>query len=149
MRLVWKRLNGGEPDHELVFGVLFVPLFGLATMLVVRFAPRSLIPPCLFHALTGIPCPTCGSYRSVALLAGGHVREAWLMQPLAVSLLALGMIYAVYAGVVVGLKLPRLRVEGWRARHTWRVLGALGILGLLNWAWLVAVELGWAPLWVL
>lgn len=37
---------------------------------------------CVFHALTGLPCPGCGFTRSLVCFVHGHVHEAVLYQPL-------------------------------------------------------------------
>jgi hypothetical protein len=37
---------------------------------------------CLFKRITGIPCPSCGSTRSILELASGHFQEAFLLNPL-------------------------------------------------------------------
>ncbi len=48
------------------------------------------IPLCLFHWITGLPCPLCGLTRGVFALAQGHWREALrfhALTPLAVLML--------------------------------------------------------------
>lgn len=35
-----------------------------------------LIPPCLFHTLTGLKCPSCGLQRAVYYLVHGHFIDA-------------------------------------------------------------------------
>ncbi len=39
-------------------------------------APRAWYPPCLFHAMTGLWCPGCGSARTLHDLAFGDIRAA-------------------------------------------------------------------------
>lgn len=42
------------------------------------------MPPCLFHRLTGLYCPGCGTGRGIHELLHGNVLGAWRMNPLAV-----------------------------------------------------------------
>jgi len=74
---------------------------GSAVALGLAFAPvvpvlARLLPGCAFHALTGIPCPACGSTRAgLALLAGDPlVALAW--NPLA----TLGAVVALLVALV-------------------------------------------------
>lgn len=44
---------------------------------------------CLFHIITGIPCPSCGSTRSVAALLHGHIMKSLAINPLGVLIAAI------------------------------------------------------------
>ncbi len=59
-------------------------LIGLGGALVVRFGGLANLGLmlCTLKALTGIPCPTCGGTRTVALLARFDLAGAWAMNPL-------------------------------------------------------------------
>ncbi|MBS1806800.1 MAG: DUF2752 domain-containing protein [Acidobacteria bacterium] len=39
------------------------------------------LPPCFFHQMTGIPCPTCGMTTSFAYTVRLHFYEAFITQP--------------------------------------------------------------------
>lgn len=92
----------------------------------------SLAGPCTLHALTGVPCPTCGATRAAGALAHGHLAAAFGWNPLA----ALGM-SALLAGAPVAPAWVLLRgpLPVWRAGWKTRVLvgAALGA----NWLYLV------------
>jgi hypothetical protein len=45
---------------------------------------ESLLPLCLFHALTGLHCPGCGTARALHLILHGRLWAGFRMNPLAV-----------------------------------------------------------------
>lgn len=49
--------------------------------LVVKKYFQFLIPPCTFHKLMGIPCPTCGFTRMIFDLLELDLKNAFLIQP--------------------------------------------------------------------
>lgn len=67
-------------------------------------------PPCLFHKLTGLYCPGCGSLRALHQLLHGHLLTALSLNPLMVLLLPfLG--YAFISRMLLALRgkpLPRI-----------------------------------------
>jgi hypothetical protein len=66
---------------------------GVAGIWLLRnFDPNSAhspFPPCLFHAVTGLYCPGCGTTRALHALVHGNLPQAMAMNPLAVLLLAI------------------------------------------------------------
>jgi hypothetical protein len=90
---------------------------------------------CLFHRLTGHPCPTCGSTRVVLGLSQGAWREALRMNPLVTAGLALAA-----AWVAARLATGRRLVLDLSSRERAAAL-ALGILFLLaNWIWVLRIQ---------
>lgn len=49
--------------------------------------------PCMFHALTGLYCPGCGSGRACYALLHGHIYEAFCYNPLMLILLPFFAVY--------------------------------------------------------
>lgn len=90
--------------------------------------------PCLFKSLTGVPCPGCGTVRSLQLLAHGDVVGSVLTNPLGLLLSLLAL-----AAFVIVLRdarkdddlLYRLM------RHRWppMALVVVLLLTLANWLW--------------
>jgi hypothetical protein len=137
MKFVRRHLRGGEFDLERLCGCVILPVVLLGGALLARW-PAAWSPACAFHTLSGWPCPTCGTARCLRLLSRGCVGDAWLMQPLAATLLLAGAAFMLYAIVVLTARLPRLRVE-WTGRRSGAVrliLAVISLLVLCNWAYL-------------
>lgn len=54
-----------------------------------RFSASNLLPPCLFHTLTHLYCPGCGTTRALNALLHGNLALAVQMNPLTVIALVL------------------------------------------------------------
>lgn len=94
-------------------------------------------PLCPLHALTGIPCPTCGMTRAVAALLHGKIRLAFLLNPLTTSLLFAVAFYVGYAAVVVIGRLPRLRWQPLCRTESLSIRIAAILLIAANWIYLL------------
>lgn len=69
---------------------------------------------CLFHFLTGLPCPTCGMTRAVICCAHGDLAGAWRFHPLSplVFLLLIALsVQAIFPFPIPGLA-RWLRIPG-------------------------------------
>jgi hypothetical protein len=135
MKLVLRKPLQQGHDCEFIFGVLFIPLLAAVFLLILYLSPH--IPVfCVFHRMVGLPCPACGSFRCAELLVAGHVLQAWLIQPLATTLVFATLVYAAYSWIVVLFKLPRLRVEGIDRGQRW-LMACLAVAAILaNWAYI-------------
>src|SRR5713101_2009825 len=100
------RISGPEPG--MLFGGLFV--LGSAYALPLFWNQGwSPIPPCIFHQVTGQPCPMCGATRSVVALAHGDIARSVYLYPLA-PLLFLGMLIGISDGACAMVIGRRVRV---------------------------------------
>jgi hypothetical protein len=139
MRLLLKPQSAERTDFEYVFGVLFIPLYTLFVFLLSRL-PLSWVPRCRFHATTGIPCPGCGAFRGARLLFSGHALEAWLTQPILISVAFFALAYSLYSWIVVVGRLPRLHIEFVPARRRSvqrKMILVSVLLFLTNWMYLI------------
>jgi hypothetical protein len=115
-------------------------LIGLLSFLVARFLPvLSLHYTCPLRGMAGIPCASCGMTRAFVHLAHGEVGAALAMSPL-------GALLAGGAWAFAAADLLRAAL-GWPlpvpSPGLVRPAIALGVAAvLLNWAYLVARELG-------
>ena len=130
-----KKLLPLENNYELIFGVLVIPITTIIYM-AISYLPASLIPVCRFHATTGLPCPTCGATRAIHLLSTGKIIQAWIMQPLLITIALFAAIYSVYSFIVVLGKLPRIRLVNITTKNRNYILIACATLITLNWIYL-------------
>lgn len=81
---------------------------------------------CLFHIVTGKPCPTCGMTRATCALVHGEWEKALRYHPLVVPFWA-ALVSVLWAHFVLPLS---DRTERWRRWSLWAFLGVVGC-GLL------------------
>ncbi|MGE5237030.1 MAG: DUF2752 domain-containing protein [Acidobacteriota bacterium] len=93
-----------------------------------------LLPGCPFRALTGVPCPSCGTTRAAVALLGGHALLSLADNPLAavagVGFLAGGLLAPLW--VSLGGRVPELP----RPLPRWVRLALVAALAA-NWAWVI------------
>ncbi|HUN66501.1 MAG TPA: DUF2752 domain-containing protein [Bacteroidota bacterium] len=94
---------------------------------------------CLFHRLTGLPCPSCGVTRSIAMLMHGNLRGAVDCNPLGIVLLPVLLVLpwwlaADLSGSDASLFRFSEAVGCWFRRHRTAAAACIFLL-LLNWGW--------------
>ncbi|MEY2546152.1 MAG: hypothetical protein QOG48_1269 [Verrucomicrobiota bacterium] len=133
MRAVARPLAPGELDYELIF--LCASLGGFAAA-AAWFLLKLPWPICLFHAVTGHPCLTCGATRSAIALFHGQFLAAWKWNPLAFATYCTMSIFDVYALSVVVSRGRRLRfVLAPGEKFFLRI--SVGALLLANWTYVL------------
>ncbi|PYK79829.1 MAG: hypothetical protein DMF40_00460 [Verrucomicrobia bacterium] len=134
MQIVRRPLAPGEANHELIW--LSVSSGGLA-LAATWLALKLPWPICLFHALTGRPCLTCGATRSAIAFFHAHFLAAFEWNPLAFLCYCGLSLFNVYAFQVVVLRAPALRIV--RLSASERKFFRRFFIGLLalNWVYLL------------
>ena len=107
MDISWRPPAPREINYELLW--LGVSLSGLAAA-AIWFALGLPWPGCMFHALTGLPCMTCGATRSILHFLHGHFLAAWNWNPLVFLSMCGVALFDAYALAVLITRAPRLRV---------------------------------------
>lgn len=127
------RARPGAPPLGAIFGGIGLLAGAAIALLGLDRVPLTL---CVFKGLTGVPCPTCGSTRTLGQLATGDLAGAVTMNP-AAALAAVGVALWALADLVL---LPGRRAVALEASpRLGRLLRvAIPLLLLLNWAYLVA-----------
>jgi len=134
VQIVRRPLALGETNHELIW--LSVSAGGLA--LAATWLGLNLPwPICLFHALTGRPCLTCGATRSAIAFFHAHFLAAFEWNPLAFLCYCALSLFNVYAFATVVMRTPRLRIVQVNPGEKKFVRGSVIALLVLNWAYLV------------
>jgi len=104
----WRQLREGEIDHELIWLSVSGTSLGMATAWLKSPLP---LPACVFHQLTGMPCPACGATRCVRDFIGGHFAAAFAWNPLVFCALTGIIVFDFYALAVLLFRLPRARLS--------------------------------------
>jgi hypothetical protein len=134
MLLSARQLGPGELDHELIWLSVSTGTVALAGVWLALGLPW---PYCVFHALTGYPCLTCGATRAAMQFFHGHFLASLRWNPLAFAALCALFLFNVYAAVVLVARAPRLRFSGFTATQKNLVrVAVLTVLGL-NWVYLL------------
>lgn len=132
-------MSAREPDPS---ARQLAALWGGAALALLALAPfgerlAAALPACPLHAVTGLPCPGCGTTRAALALAAGDPVAAFAANPLA----ALGWVAAIGGGLaalaLVALRRPLPALPGWPARWRWTLALALAA----DWAYLIGREI--------
>ena len=137
MSLHWRPLIPGERDPELIWGLVLMASFVIALGWLALGLPTPLCP---LHAVTGIPCPSCGMTRGLGCLLHGRVTEAFLYNPLMMVMLLGAALYLLYAAVVVIGRRPRLRWEALSRGASLFIRIVVGVLIAANWLYLICAK---------
>lgn len=96
---------------------------------------------CFFKTVTGLPCPACGSTRSVLSLFNGNFSEALKINPLGFIIAAILMITPVWLlyDLTCGRStLYNSYLEAERILRRRLIAAPLIVILLINWAWNIA-----------
>ena len=135
MRIVRRPLAPGETDYELVWLCVTLVSLGLAAGWLGLGLPW---PHCVFLALTGHPCMTCGATRSAIAFFHADFLKAWTWNPLVFVTLCGITILDVYAFAVLIARGRRVRLTNFSAGEETFVRVAIVIALLVNWAYLLS-----------
>ena len=126
-----KRTPGG-----IEFGIIYGGIVLLA-LLAGRYLPvLALAPSCVFKALTGVPCPTCASTRSIVYLSHGDVASAFFMNPLVCAGALAALVYLLYSLFTLFFVVPRV-IVALSGKEKDRIRVFVVLLVLANWLYLV------------
>ena len=134
MRVTSRPLAPGETDYELVALVASVGGFGVA---ICWFALHLPWPICLFHALTGFPCLTCGATRAAVACFHLQFFAALKWNPLAVIIYGAIVLFDAYAVAVLVIRSRRLRAYVSPGEKKALRLAVIALF-LINWIYLLA-----------
>ena len=130
----WRRPNREERQLAWLWGVVTV-----CSLLLRPFwlALAPFVPACPFRAITGLPCPTCGTTHAALALLDGRIGDAFVANPLA-AIAGIGFV----AG---GLVAPAWAALTWPVPEvptplpTW-ARGTIVAVLLAGWAYLIVTS---------
>jgi len=132
MQMLFRKRHPGEIEYGIIYGTIAAIVLIAARVLPVQEA----LPGCAFRGLFGLPCPTCGTTRSLIFLAQGELGSAMSLNPLVVIVVLAALAALVANLVVIAFRFPRPEVTVTSGESTAIRLSALGGV-LLNWLFLV------------
>jgi uncharacterized protein DUF2752 len=124
------------PEGRLPLGAIFGTIALLGTFAVGLLHLDHLgFPVCLFKAMTGLPCPACGTTRALGRLFALDLKGAFAMNPLATAS-ALVLVPWAIADLVLLTRGRALEADvAPRLGVFLRVAAVVAVV--VNWAWLV------------
>lgn len=132
MRLYLKKRTSNQIEFGIIYGGIALLMLGAGWLLpILSFAPD-----CVFKGLTGLPCPTCGSTRSVVHLAHGDILSALAMNPLTTLCLVAAIVHFIASLMSVAFDLPRINVILADKEKNVMRAGVVMVL-LAQWAYLI------------
>jgi hypothetical protein len=132
MRLYLKKRTSNQIEFGIIYGGISLLMLGAGWLLpILSFAPD-----CVFKGLTGLPCPTCGSTRSVVHLAHGDILSALAMNPLTTLCLVAAIVYFIASLMSVAFDLPHINVILADKEKNVMKAGVVMVL-LAQWAYLI------------
>jgi hypothetical protein len=132
MRLFLKKRTPDQIEFGIIYGGIALLMLGAGRVLpILSFAPD-----CAFKGMTGRPCPTCGSTRSVMYLSHGDIVSAFTMNPLITLCLIAAIVYFFIALMSRTFDLPRLNFLFTDKEKIILRTGAVMML-LVQWAYLI------------
>ncbi len=136
MQIGWQRVrrNPGIPRWAVLLVGLWLALV-LGGVAMEQVTGNSVVV-CWFRAVTGIPCPTCGSTRALCALARGRIVASVAHNPLVVAVGVLGLGWLA-ARVGFGRRV-KVSLGVQERRAAWLLAAALL---LANWAYVVVRHL--------
>jgi Protein of unknown function (DUF2752) len=134
MRLVLRPLAPRETNHEL----LWLSISSGAFVVGAAWLRLHLSwPLCVFHEITGQPCPTCGATRAAIALLHGNVGAAWHLNPLAFICYCVLLLCNAYALWVLSTGAGCLRIVQITPTEKNVLRGFAATLVLANWIYLL------------
>lgn len=131
-----------EPLDRRVIGLAGVLAGGAVLAVVNSLSDGRIGLPCVFHAVTGLNCPFCGTTRMAAALLEGDVARAWWFNPpmfVVLPLVAAGVGYLLLAWTIerfARFRLPRPRPSARLQRGVPTLfLAAMAAYGVLRNLW--------------
>ncbi len=113
-------------------GVGIISLVAGASVMLFLFDPNRypFYPICLFHKITGLSCPGCGSLRALHQLLHGRLAAALHFN----ALLVVSLPLLAWLAIVVAVRKLRQRPEAFtiRPRWLWWALATMVVFGVLR-----------------
>ncbi len=125
-------IGNGTPRRAARLGLVMAALaVAVGAWALFRFDPngQGFFPVCLFHQLTGLSCPGCGSLRALHQLLHGNIFNALRLN----ALLVLAIPVLTWFGARRGWRAAHGRPAAWRVPGSWVWLVVFVVVGFSVW----------------
>src|SRR5512135_720360 len=132
MRIIFKKRTPGQIEFGIIYGGI-----ALLALLSTRLDwALSMAPSCAFKGLSGIPCPTCGSTRSLVHLSHGDIASALAMNAVVALVIVFAVFFFFYSLITLIFDIRRIGFAlTEREKNTVRITAV--VLLLSQWGWLI------------
>ena len=125
--------------YTVLTGLMLVGYLWLGWNFIEGSAHSSVPSICLFKEVTGLPCPSCGTTRSLLLLMHGDFRESFMMNPfgmmLALALMVMPLWIMADAFSRSGTFYRRYAQMEYLFTHNKLIAASAAAIVVLNWVW--------------
>ena len=115
----------------LALGAVLLGVLAGAVLFLFDPARCSFYPACLWHSLTGLNCPGCGSLRALHELLHGHPVAAFQLNPLLILALPPGLGLLAQEMIGGGARKSAVATLS-RPPRPWIVLGVVALFGVVR-----------------
>ena len=124
-------MNFKQPKFVIFIFVVMMMIFSIVLIVKINPETSSLFSPCIFHSLTGLYCPGCGTTRAVHQLLNGNFAQAFSFNPLMLLLLPfLGYSFLSFVSSFI-VKKPLPDIFAFTGCG-WILFGAIVLFGILR-----------------
>jgi Protein of unknown function (DUF2752) len=132
MRIILRRRKPGEVEFGIIYGG--IALFALVAAKCLPLL--DLMPSCVFKAIFGVACPTCGATRSIVFLSQLDVVSSFFMNPLVCIAVVIAVLLLFHDFITLLFDMPRIGFA-FTDKKEYRLRILIVLFVMVNWLYLI------------